>query len=127
MAADIVVAGCRVVPPSVETSTPATTPLPVSDADPLTVTAAPSDSVAPEDGDVIVEVGAVVSVDAAAADSPDISVVGCAPISASRFTVACCMAESVLPVPAPPSSPHTHCTVPAPNTSAPLDARYKVR
>src|SRR5215471_14964099 len=119
MAADIVVAGCRVVPPSVETSTPATTPPPVSAADPLTVTAAPSDSVAPEDGDVIVEVGAVVSVDAVAAVTPDISVVGCTPMSANRFTVACCMAESVLVVSPPLSSPHDHCTVPAPNTSAP--------
>src|SRR5262249_61041839 len=36
------VAGCQVVPPSVETSTPATTPPPVSAAGPETVTAAPS-------------------------------------------------------------------------------------
>src|SRR5215470_19852646 len=116
----IVVAGCQVVPPSVETSTPATTPPPASAADPLIVTAAPSDSVAPEDGDVIVEVGAVVSADAVAAVSPDISVAGCTfPMSANRFTVACCMAESVLFDNPPLSRPHDHCTVPAPNTSAP--------
>ena len=62
--ADIVVTGCQVVPPSVETSTPATTPPPASVAVPLMVTAEPSDKVAPDDGDVIVEVGGVVSVDA---------------------------------------------------------------
>ena len=43
-------------------------------------------------GEVIVEVGGVVSVDAVAGVSPDISVVGCTPMSANRFTVACCMA-----------------------------------
>ena len=42
-AADIVVTGCQVVPPSVETSTPATTPPPASVAVPLMVTAEPSD------------------------------------------------------------------------------------
>ena len=54
--------------------------------------------------------------------SPDISVAGCAPMSANRFTVACCMAVSVLPPSRQPplSRPHDHCTVPAPNTRAPL-------
>ncbi len=47
-AADIVVTGCQVVPPSVETSTPATTPPPASVAVPLMVTAEPSEKVAPE-------------------------------------------------------------------------------
>ena len=70
---------------------------------------------------MIVDVGGVVSVDAVAGVSPDISVAGCTPMSANRFTVACCMAGSVLPVsPAPLSRPHDHCTVPAPNTRAPL-------
>ena len=43
----IVVAGCQVVPPSVETSTPATTPPPVSVAVPLIVTDEPSARSAP--------------------------------------------------------------------------------
>ena len=70
LAADIVVAGCQVVPPSVETSTPATTPPPASVAVPLMVTAEPSDTVAPCDGELMDDVGAVVSVDAVAAVSP---------------------------------------------------------
>ena len=118
------------MPPSAETSTPATTPPPASVAVPLMVTAEPSEKVAPDDGDVIVDVGGVVSVDCVAGASPDISVAGCTlPMSANRFTVACCMAGSVSrgPDPDPLSSPHAHCTVPAPNTRAPLDARYKVR
>ena len=80
---------------------------------------------------MIVEVGGVVSVDAVAAVSPDISVAGCASISARMFTVACCMAESTgppaLPPPVPLSSPHDHWMVPASNTRAPLAARYNVR
>ena len=81
---------------------------------PLMVPGEPSDRAAPWEGELIADVGAAVSVGAVAAVSPGIS-------------VACCMAESVLPVPAPLSRPHAHCTVPAPNTMAPLDARYKVR
>src|SRR5215475_7507010 len=123
----MVVAGCQVVPPSVDTSTPATTPPPASLAVPLTVIAEPFGTVAPCAGDVIAEVGAVASADAVAAVRPGISVVGCAPMSANRFTVACCMAESVLFDDPPLSRPHDHCTVPAPNTSAPDGARYKVR
>ena len=107
-----------------ETSTPATTP-PVSAAVPLMVILAPSPTVAPPAGEVIVEVGAVVSVDAVAAVSPEISAYGCTPMSANRFTVACCMLRSG--VPPALSSPHDHCTVPAPNTSAPLGARYSDR
>ena len=50
------VAGCHVVPPSVETSTPATIPPPVSAAVPLIVTLAPSPTLAPGAGELIVEV-----------------------------------------------------------------------
>ncbi len=57
------VAGCQVEPPSVETSTPATTPPPVSVAVPVIVTALPSGSRFRAVGEVIVEVGGVVSVD----------------------------------------------------------------
>ena len=56
------------------------------------------------------------------------SVAGCTlPMSANRFTVACCIARSVgppaLPDPVPLSRPHAHCTVPEPNTRAPLGPR----
>ena len=63
-------AGCQVEPPSVDTSTPATTPPPVSAAVPVIVTFVPSVTFAPAAGDVIVEVGAVVSVDFVARTSP---------------------------------------------------------
>src|ERR1700704_703385 len=56
------VAGCQVAPPSVETSTPATTP-PVSVAVPVIVTLEPSETPAPADGLVIVASGAALSVD----------------------------------------------------------------
>ena len=64
------VAGCQVLPPSVETSTPATTPPPASVAVPVIVTAAPSWRFAPTAGEVIVELGGAVSVDAVAARQP---------------------------------------------------------
>ena len=57
-------------------------------------------------------------------------------MSANRFTVACCMLGSgglplgsVLPLfqALVLSRPQAHWTVPAPNTSAPLGARYRVR
>ena len=48
----------------------------------------------PSFGDVIADVGALVSVDAVAAVRPACSVAGCTPMSANRFTVACCIAES---------------------------------
>jgi len=67
------VAGCQVVPPSVETSTPATTPPPVSAAVPEIVTCEPSDTV---EGTLSVEVGAVLSVDAEAAVRSDCIVPG---------------------------------------------------
>src|SRR5919199_3808714 len=63
------VATCQVVPPSVETSTPPTTP-PVSVAVPLIVTLLPGATVVPEAGDVIVDVGAPGSVGIVAAVSP---------------------------------------------------------
>ena len=79
----------------------------------------------PEAGEVIVETGGVVSAEAVAVVSPVRMVAGWAPMSANRFTVACCIAVSGVVVLTSwlPSSPHDHCTVPAPNTSAPLAAR----
>ena len=59
------------MPLSVETSTPATTPPPVSAAVPEMVIFPPSPMLDPPAGEVIVEVGAVVSADAVATDSPD--------------------------------------------------------
>ena len=54
------VAGCQVEPPSVDTSTPATTPPPgVCSPAPLIVTVLPFATTAPPDGEVIVEVGGV--------------------------------------------------------------------
>ena len=81
---------------------------------------------------MIVAVGGLVSVVCVAGVSPTISVAGCTlPMSANRFTVACCMVGSTgppeLPDPVPLSRPHDHCTVPPPNTKAPLAARYSVR
>src|SRR5450755_2226254 len=87
-------AGCQVVPPSVETSTPATTPPPASVAGPVIVTLLPSARLAPATGERIVELGGVVSLDALVAVNPCSSVAGCAPMSASRLTVACCIFTS---------------------------------
>src|SRR5208283_3221207 len=56
-------AGCQVFPPSAETSTPATTPPPESVAVPEITTGVPPLTMAPEAGEVILEVGAMVSVD----------------------------------------------------------------
>jgi hypothetical protein len=71
---------------------------------------------------MIVEVGAVVSVDLGVATRPEVRAYGCTPISANKLTVACCMFGSGVKSGSP--RPHDHCTVPAPKTSAPLDARY---
>ena len=49
---------------------------------------------APLVGEEIVDVGAAVSVDAEAPTSPDWRLVGWAPMSANRFTVACCIRTS---------------------------------
>ena len=57
----------HVVPPSVETSTPATVPPPASDAVPLMMTTVPAAIEAPAAGLEIVDVGAVVSAEALAA------------------------------------------------------------
>src|SRR5437764_10902474 len=108
---------------------------PVSPAVPDTVTCDPSVRADPAAGFVMAEVGAVLSVDAEAAVRPLISVVACAPMSPNRLIVACCITGSgVAPLGGPfalhalvSSRPHDHCTVPAPNTSAPLAARYIVR
>ncbi|TMC02373.1 MAG: hypothetical protein E6J41_30315 [Chloroflexi bacterium] len=127
------VAGCHVAPLSVDTSTPATTPPPASVAVPVMVTVVPLVSVAPDAGEVMVEVGAVWSVDAVAATRPACIVVGWTPMSAIRLSVACCMLMSGSAGPMSGSMswlvsrPHAHWTVPAPNTSAPLAARYSVR
>src|SRR5262245_61613419 len=81
------------------------------------------------EGAVIDEVGATVSVDAVAGTSPGCSDPGCTPMSASRLAVACCRRTSA----GGPgrswmvSRPHAYRAVPAPNTSAPLEARCTVR
>src|SRR4051812_30722590 len=98
---------------------------PESAAAPVTVTADPAVKLLPEAGEVIIEVGAVWSVAAVAATIPVWREPGCAPISANRLTVACCMGtlgvvDWLLWV---PSRPQDHWIVPAPNTSAPLAAR----
>src|SRR6266566_2475182 len=81
---------------------------------------------APFAGDVMVDVGGVVSVVSAAGSNPGCSVTGWTPMSANRFTVACCILRSALtPRPLLESNPNDHCTVPAPNTRAPLGARYR--
>ena len=84
------VAACHVAPPSTETSTPATTPPPMSVAVPLTTTSSPCGNVAPSAGDTIVELGGPMSSDAVAAISGACSEAGCTPMSANRLTVACC-------------------------------------
>ena len=66
---------CQVVPPSTEISTPTNVP-PTSLAMPLMVTGVLVVSVAPFVGEVMLTVGAVKSVDAVAAVSPDIIVAG---------------------------------------------------
>ena len=70
----------------------------------------------------------MLSVDAEAAVRSDCIVPGWAPMSASRFSVACSMLRSGAVLSGFQSSrPQAHCTVPAPNTRAPLGARYMVR
>jgi hypothetical protein len=123
------VAACQCAPPSVETSTAATIPPPVSVAVPVTVTLCPEGREAFGAGEVIVELGAVASVDCVSWTRPLCSVSGCAPMSASRLTVACCMRPSGAGTELPDavecwsSRPRLHWVVPAPKTSAPLGAR----
>src|SRR3954452_10038871 len=73
------VAGRQVAPPSVDTSTPPTTPPPVSAAVPEIVTREPSVIVAPPTGDEIDDVGAVVSTDLVATVTSGWGVEGCTP------------------------------------------------
>src|SRR5690242_2643511 len=63
-------AGRQVTPPSTDTSTPATAPPPKSLAVPEITTAFPARTVAPAAGDVIVDTGALESVDFAAGTNP---------------------------------------------------------
>src|SRR5438874_10627251 len=89
---------CHVAPLSTDTSTPATVPPPFSTAVPLIDTRVPLSPDDPAAGDTIVDVGAKMSADIEAVTSgrlglaPVCNVRGCAPMSASRFTVACCIA-----------------------------------
>ena len=91
------------------------------------ITGVKAETVAPSAGEMTSETGAVTSADAEAGTSPACSVAGCTPMSAKRFTVACCMsALGLAAMPSwTPSSPHDHCSVPEPNTSAPLGRRWK--
>src|SRR5262249_2898893 len=82
-------AGVQVEPPSVETSTAATTPPPSSEAVPEIVTVLPSDRFAPAAGEATVALGGVVSVDPGVATRPACRVAGWVPMSAIRLTVAC--------------------------------------
>src|SRR5450755_485318 len=84
------VATNHVFPPSTETSTPATWP-PTSVAVPEMITVSPCGNDAPLEGAVILETGAVTSVDAVAANNPVCKVAGCTPMSANRLIVACCI------------------------------------
>src|SRR3954470_24021737 len=105
-------------PPSVDTSTPPSTPPALSLAVPTMFTSALADTLAPEAGEVMLELGGAASLEALAATRPLIRVGGGTPMSANKFIVACCMRTSTPTVPSGlPSRPHDHCTVPAPKTS----------
>jgi hypothetical protein len=52
-------------------------------------------TVLPNAGEVIIDLGGVASVEAAASRSPLCRVAGCTPMSARRFTVACCILISL--------------------------------
>src|SRR4051812_43469121 len=83
------VVGCQVVPPSSEISTPPTIPPAASDAVPLMTTSLAPATWTFAAGEVIVEVGAVVSVDRVAGARPLTSEAGwMLPMSASRLTIA---------------------------------------
>src|SRR5262249_39175746 len=108
---------------SVEISTPATTPPPVSAAVPVTVTRAPSARFAFGAGEVMVEDGAAVSVLAVAGARPGGSADGRACMSADRVALGRRMVTAgAVPNGFPLSRPQLHWTVPAPNTSSPLAA-----
>src|SRR4051794_39025960 len=103
-------------------------PPPAPVAVPVIVTELPTWKTDPAAGAVMTDVGTVWSAEAVAATRPDWREPGCTPMSANRFTVACRMGVLgvVLPSLWVPSSPQDHWIVPAPNTSAPLAARYSV-
>src|SRR6185295_5163959 len=81
------VARCQVARPSNDTSTAATSP---SAAVPVTLRLLFDDTVLPAVGEVITEVGGAMSVDGRPGVSPACSSAGCAPMSPSTLTVACC-------------------------------------
>ena len=114
----------QVRPPLVDTSTPPTIP-PWSAAVPEMVTGVPTTTVCPSVREVMVAVGAVTSVDMVAGTRPGCSEPGCTPMSANRFTVACCIRGSAVEAPPSwlPSRPQDQRMVPAPKTRAPLEAR----
>src|SRR3954469_4694608 len=91
-------ATCHVLPPSTDTSTLATSPPPCSVAVPLIVRRLPLSTCPPDTGEVMIVVGAKISVDSPlkisgrAGSAPGCSVPGRTFMSASRFTVACCIA-----------------------------------
>ena len=122
-------AGSHVIPPSTETSTLASTALRVARraADD---NGSPLCTVEFTGGDTIAEVGGVWSLVPLVCWRPGCRLQASTPMSANRFTVACRISR----LGAAPfglswsvSRPHDHCTVPAPNTSALLGARYSVR
>src|ERR1700730_13122110 len=96
---------------------------------PVTVTVVPACTEEPAAGEAMVDVGGCVSVEAEAATRPGCNVAGCAPMSANRLTVACSMFRSGVDgwTELLPSKAYAQPIVPAPNTRAPLDARYIVR
>jgi len=63
------------------------------------VTEEPTTTVELGNGEVIIEVGEMASVEAVAATKPGCSVAGCIPMSARRLTVACRMRVSGVVVP----------------------------
>src|SRR3954464_3112280 len=83
------VARCHVVPPSSETSTAATRPS-ASEAAPVTVRFVFDETELPVAGEPIVDVGGATSADGVPGVNPPCSSAGCAPMSPSRLTVACC-------------------------------------
>ena len=88
-------AGFQVCPPSVETSTATTKAPEAALAVPVIVTGVPLGSDAPGGGQVMAEVGGVLLRAVwVAGTNPGWSVPGWAPMSANRFTVACCMLGS---------------------------------
>ena len=100
-------------------------PPPASELVPLIVTLVPALIEAPGAGEVMIDVGAVTSLDGVAGVRPASSVAGRTSMSANRLTVACFIRASaaVLPRSWLASRPQDHWTVPAPKTRAPLGAR----